>query len=373
MKRSQIVLLSVFIVLTGIIYLVLANNKKESNKELKAENNTVFVPIVNAENKMKTLTLTSYGQILPNSEVIVSVEVQGKLQKGALTMKPGVNFKQGQILYKVDNEEAFYSLSARKTALSNIVINALPDIELDFPKERAKWIEFMKGLDPGKLLPDLPRINSEKERMFITSRTILTEYYNLKSQEARMQKYFFAAPFSGTVVDIYAEPGAIANPGGQIAKIAKSGDFEVKVPISLADLKLYKENSNAEFFDSKGKKIATGNIIRISDVINQQTQSADVYYSVKALPEQNIYHGMYLNVSINKESMKETVTLPRVAVKDGKVKVLNNNKLKSIEVMIVSSKPDSVFVTGLTNGQSVLLEQVEINDPKVKYKGIVRQ
>lgn len=373
MKRNQLILLSVFIVLTGIIYAVLANNKKEVNKELKTENNTIYVPIINAKNEIRTLSLTSYGQILPNSEVIISVEVQGKLQKGALTMKPGVNFKEGQILYKVDNEEAFYSLSARKTALSNLVINALPDIELDFPNERSKWIEFMKGLDPAKMLPELPRINSEKERMFITSRTILTEYYNLKSQEARMQKYFYAAPFSGTVVAIYAEPGAVANPGAQIAKIAKSGDYEVKVPIAMADLKLYKENSNAQFFDSKGKKIATGNIIRISDVINQQTQSADVYYSVKALPEQNIYHGMYLNVSINKESVKETVTLPRVAVKDGKVKVLNNNKLKSVPVMIVSSKPDSVYVTGLTNGQSIVLEQIETNDPKVKYSGIVRQ
>lgn len=373
MKRSQVILLSVFIVITGIIYIVLSKNKKEDNKELKAENNTVFVPILNAKNELRTLTLTSYGQILPNSEVIISVEVQGKLQKGALTMKPGVNFKEGQILYKVDNEEAFYSLSARKTALSNLVINALPDIELDFPNERTKWIEFMKGLDPGKLLPELPRINSEKERMFITSRTILTEYYNLKSQEARMQKYFYAAPFSGTVVAIYSEPGAIANPGGQIAKIAKTGDYEVKVPIAMADLKLYKENSSAEFYDSKGIKIATGSIIRISDVINQSTQSADVYYSVKPLPEKNIYHGMYLNVSINKESVKETVTLPRVAVKDGKVKVLNNNKLKSIDVMIVSSKPDSVYVTGITNGQSIVLEQIEINDSKVIYSGIVRQ
>lgn len=373
MKRSQVVLLSVFIIITGVIYVVLANNKKDPKKELKAENNTVFVPIVKAKNKIRTLTLTSYGQILPNSEVIVSFEVQGELMPGQIKMKPGVNFKENQILYRVDYEETYWTLTARKTSLSNLIINALPDIELDFPSEKQKWIDFLDGISPNELLPELPKISSKKEKMFLTSRTILTEYYNLKSLEARTLKYSYAAPFNGTVVAIYAEPGAIANPGGQIAKIAKSGDYEVKVPISMEDLKLYKENSNAEFYDSKGNKIATGKIIRISDVINQQTQSADVYYSVNALPEKNIYHGMYLNVSINKESVKETVTLPRVAVKDGKVKVLNNNKLKSVDVMIVSSKPDSVFVTGLTDGQSVVLEQVEINDPKIKYNGIVRQ
>jgi len=372
MKRSQIILISVFLGITGIIYLALSANKKEYDKELKTEDTLVYVAVRNVENKVGNLTLTSYGQITPNSEVIVSFEVQGKLEKGASTMKPGTNFRKGQILYRVNNEEALFTLSARKSSLTNLVLNALPDIELDFPSERDKWIQFMNDLSPTLLLPELPQMSSSKELMFMTSRNIISEFYNLKSLEARMEKYFYVAPFNGTVISTFAEPGSIANPGGQLAKIAKTGDFEVKVPISMDDLKLYREKSSADFTDASGKLVAHGKIIRVSNVINQQTQSADVYYSISPVESEQIYNGMFVNVSINQKAERETMTLPRAAVKNGKAKILTEDGIKEQAVVIVSSMPDSVFVTGLKNDQKVLLEALDKVDPKITYKGITR-
>ena len=141
MKRSQIVLMLVFLVLTGIIYMSLSRNKKEFSKTIKEEQSIIYVPVRKVKNEMKKMTLVSYGQISPNSEIIVSFEVQGKLEKGQNIMKPGTNFSKGQVLYKVNNEEAFYALSARKSSLANIVLNALPDIELDYPSEKSKWLK----------------------------------------------------------------------------------------------------------------------------------------------------------------------------------------------------------------------------------------
>ena len=222
------------------------------------------------------------------------------------------------------------------------------------------------------MMPKLPEFKNNKERMFMTSRNLIMEYYNLKSQESRMAKYIYIAPFSGTIIATYAEPGSISNPGGQIAKIAKTGDFEVKVPISISDLDTYKNKSVASFQNASGQTIADGKIRRISNVINQQTQSADVYYSIKPRSGQKIYNGMFVNVTINKEVTKKTMTLPRASVKDNKVQTLKNNVLKNINVLISGTKPDSVFVTGLTNGQHILLEQVDEVDNGVKYEGITR-
>lgn len=372
MKRSQIILFSIFIILFGLIYVVLSGNKDEYSKTIKSESKTIYVPITTVENKMQKMSIVSYGQITPNTELMVSFEVQGKLLKGNQILKSGVKFSKGDILYRIDNEEAFYSLSARKVSLANLVLNALPDIELDFPSEKTKWLQFMNDLDPAKLLPELPAMKSNKERMFMTSRNVLTEYYNLKSTEARMEKYLYIAPFSGTVVDVFAEPGSIINPGSQVAKIARSGEFEVKVPIDLADLKIYQELNEATFTNSSGKVIGKGKIIRVSDVINQQTQSADVYYSVHPLNNEKIYHGVFVNVKIDREANKETMTLPRVAVKNNRVNLLVKDKLIEQEVLIVGSKPDTVFVTGLTNGDKVLIEQVDTEVNGAIYKGIAR-
>jgi membrane fusion protein (multidrug efflux system) len=372
MKRSQIILFAVFLLVSGLIYVAIAANKKETAIKEQAKEKQIYVPITEVKNRMRTLSMQSYGQVTPNSEINISFEVQGKLERGNLTMKPGSNFRTGQVLYRVDNREAFYTLKARKASYSTMVLNILPDIELDYPSQLNKWIEFLNDLDPAKHLPPLPKMVTSKEAMFISSRNIITEYYNLMSLESRMEKYFYVAPFSGTVLSTSAEPGSITSPGMSIARIAKTADFEVKVPISMEDLELYREKGSATFSDATGKQVGSGKIIRVSGVINQQTQSSDVYYSVKALVGEKIYNGMFLNVSIEREAPKNTVTIPRTCMKNGKVMVLEKNRLVPVDVLVVNSKPDSLFVTGLKDGQALVLEFVESKDGKNNFIGIKR-
>jgi len=298
--------------------------------------------------------------------------VQGKLDRGNVSMKPGVNFKKGQILYRINNTEAFYTLSGRKSALANLVLSAMADIEMDFPKEKDKWLQFLEDLSPALILPSFPKVKSDKERLFLTSRNIYTEYYNLSSLESRMDKYLWIAPFNGSVIEVYSEPGSIVNPGGQVAKIIKTGNYEVKVPISMALVEEYKQKSTASFTTSAGELIATGKIIRISNVVNQKTQSADVYYSITPMKGKNIYNGMFVNVGIDRKATELTMTIPRTALRNGKVNTILNDKLIAIPVQVIGAKPDSVFISGLKDGAFVVLEQVEEADSEIKYKGINR-
>jgi hypothetical protein len=325
------------------------------------------------KNKLKILSLQSYGQVTPNSEINIAFEIQGKLERGNITMKPGTNFRSGQILYRVNNKEAHNAYSASIANFSSLVINVLPDIELDFPAERDKWILFLNSLSTAERLPKLPESNSPKEFTLITNRSIRAEYFNLLTQEARLEKYFYVAPFSGTVISTSAEPGSITSPGMTIARIAKTGDFEVKVPIAMDDLELYRDKGFASFSNSSDTTIiATGKILRVSGVINQQTQSADVYYSVIPIKGKPIYNGMHLNVSIEREAHKNTVTIPRTCFKNDKVMVLQGNSLVPVNVFVVKKIPDSLIVTGLKDGQLLVLEQIGNAGKGLKYKGIKR-
>ncbi|MCH2223437.1 MAG: efflux RND transporter periplasmic adaptor subunit [Crocinitomicaceae bacterium] len=373
MKRSQLVLLAVFLLISGLIYIVLAKNKKEEAETNKKEQKIIYVKVAKSKNTINSILMTSYGQVTPNTQLMMAFEIQGKLEQGKHKLKPGSNFSKGQVLARVDNREAFFTLSARKSALRTLILNILPDIELDFPSEKNKWASFLNEIKPSSTMPELPRMSSAKEEGFISSRNIKTEYYTLISLETRMEKYIYIAPFNGTVVEVYAESGSIINPGTQIAKIVKTGDFEVKVPISIEDLEIYKAKNNTTFTDASGKLVATGRITRISNVINQQTQSADVYYSVKAIKGEKIYNGMFLNVTIEGKVVKECASLPRTAIKDNKVFILKDKKLISIPITTISSKPDSVYVTGLKDGMNVVLEHVGDTENKVIYEGISRK
>ena len=341
---------------------------------MKPEEKTVYVPVREVQNQLRTVSMESYGQVNPNSEINISFEVQGKLIRGAVTMKPGMKFRKGQLLYRLNKSDSEYSLMARKSALTTLIVASLPDIELDFPNEREKWVDFLNAIGPkSTTLPEyLPETNSEKESLFIVGRNIMTEFYSLKSLEEQLKKFSYYAPFSGTVISVNAEPGAIASPGMMIARIAKTGDYEVKIPIGMDDLDKFKNQKSATFKNSTGKVVGTGKIIRISDVVNQQTQSADVYYSIKASTGSQIYNGMFLTVTIPIEETKNVMTIPRAAMKKGKVTVLEDGKLIERSVLQKGEVPDSVFITGLENGELLVLEELEKVDPAKTYIGIKR-
>jgi len=82
MKRSQITLLVLFIVISGALYLKLSSNYKGKGKELKETQEEMFVAVQKVQNATTELKLTSYGMILPNTELMISFEVQGVLKKG---------------------------------------------------------------------------------------------------------------------------------------------------------------------------------------------------------------------------------------------------------------------------------------------------
>jgi multidrug efflux pump subunit AcrA (membrane-fusion protein) len=372
MKRNQIIILGGLLLIFALIFISIASKKKSSTKELKTEETTIYVPVQIVNNASKEMQIISYGQVTPMSEIDVAVEVQGKLKQGALVMKPGVSFSKGQVLYRVDNEEAFFTLSARKVQLSNLVVSAMPDIELDFPGEKNKWLDFLNSIKASSRLPEIPSFGSSKERMFMTARGVLADYYNIKSLESRMEKYVYIAPFSGTVIETYAEPGAIANPGTRIARIAKTNDFEIKVPISIDNIANYQKQGSVKFFNSDGLMVGTGTINRVSAVINQQTQSVDVYYNIRPVSNQKIYSGLFLNAAINQSVTKESITVPRMAVDDSKINILIDGKVVQRSIQIVGNKPDSLYVSGLENGERVILEKIEMDKKGKTFKGIVR-
>lgn len=372
MKRNQIVILVIALVIAALIYIRLRANQPDSIDEKKAGNTELFVPVRVVKNELKNQQIVSYGQISPLVEIDIAFEIQGRLKQGSLNLKPGVHFSAGQLLYSVDVEETKQTLSARRTSFANLIIGSLAELEMDYPQAANKWIDYLNKIQPTSTLPELPAFNSGKERMFMTSRNIISEYYNIKSLEERYKKYSYMAPWSGTVVDVISEPGSIINPGVKIARIAKVGDFEVKVPISLTQLDMFKSKGVSTFTDSKGEKVGTGKIVRISDVINQKTQSVDVYYSIKAFPDARIYNGMFVNAEIKQMATIESMAIPRMAVKDNKVLVLENTQLKTRLIEIVNTKPDTVFVKGLKDGETVLLEQVQSAQKVTKYKGIKR-
>lgn len=370
MKKNQLIILSLFFAVSGLTYWRVFSNQKEPIKENKEANTEMYVPTRIVNNSVHKVFLSSFGQISPNQEIDVAFEVQGKLKQGSVRMKPGVSFKKGQVLFSIDTEESIANMKARKSQLANLIVSVLPDIELDYSSSLENWKDFLNKLGIENSLPKIVHVENEQEKMLITSRGIYTEYYSIYSMEKRLEKYTYTAPFNGSVLEVFSEPGSIVNPGVRLCRIAKTGELEIKVPIPLNTFEMFKNSKEATLKNTEDRVVGKGRILRISDVVNSKTQSIDVYYSVKPLKGEIIYNGQFLSVEINKEIEEEGFVLPRNAVKDNKVGVLSSGQIFKKNVNVIAQKSDSLILTGLSNGDEVLLEGVISNLDITKYIGI---
>lgn len=373
MKKSQIILFTVLLVLSGTLYAIVLSNKKEETKEKKGVETQKYISVININNQKRSLTLSSYGQIVPFTELDIAFEIQGRLQKGDLRMKPGSSFSKDDLLYKVNAEEMFFTLNARKAQLANLVIAVLPDISIDFPEEYEKWNGFLNDIKPSGFLPVLPEFSNQKESLFVNSKGIFGEYWSIKSLEEKMSKYIYLAPFSGIVSEVYTEPGSIINPGTRIARIFNREKMEVKLPIPIDVYEKFKRSGKVTFENAKGEPVAQGSLLRSQGKINMNTQSIDAFYSIIPYPNKTLLSGQYVTATIDNLISESVAVIPTNAAKENQVYLLKNHKLEPKKIKIISQKQDSLFVEGLNENDTLVIEFITPSKEIKKYIGITQQ
>lgn len=372
MKLRQIILLLVILAIVGLIYypIISSDGEKESKLDKKEEMN--YLPIVISKNKSRTIDFVSYGQILPNQQLDITMEVQGVIERQNRTLKPGETFKKGEMLLKVERTEALYNLLARRSAFMNLIASIMPDLSIDLPDEKTKWENYLNELNPVKTLPLLPTLTSKKEQLLINNRNIPSEFYSLKALEEQIEKYYYVAPFDGTIISSTTEPGSMVTPGMRIATIAKIGDYEIKAPININTINYFSDIDTVSVTNANGQYIGSAKLIRKSKVINEQTQSIDGFFRLNNHSDQAIFQGMFVNLKVETPLFKEAVILPENAVVNNTVQVLVDSIVHVKNIDIIGSKADSLFVTGITDDAAVVIEQVKEPNSAIKYIGIKR-
>lgn len=371
MKLRQLIILGIFLIILALIYVPILSNKEEEKKTV-SEKTLRYLPIKVVKNENRKNTVTAYGQVMPNNQLEVSLEVQGIIDADNRTLKVGTSFKKGELLVKIDPTDAIYNLLSRRSSFSNLILGVLPDLSIDIPEEREKWETFLDQIDPNKSLPNLPEFKSKKERFTINSRNIPSEYYTIKAQERLLEKYYFLAPFDGTIIASSVEPGSNVTPGMRILTISKTSDYEVKAPVPLSRVPLFQQAEDILFMLPTGEKIGTGKYLRMSRMINSQTQSVDLFFSIASLPEKELIQGMFLNLEVTSSLFEETAVIPDNAIAENRVQLLQDSIVTWHPVQIAASKPDTLFVKGIPNGSKLILEPISNPVDTIKYIGILK-
>lgn len=334
--------------------------REERKAKAKGGNDSIQFKSVTAEliaNDSIIASIKGYGRVVSTSAINVSSEVQGKVVS-AITLKKGIHFKKGETLLTLNSTDAKLALKARKSGFLSLLTSILPDIKIDFPDNFSAWNNFYNEIRVNEPIPFFPEFKSAKEKNFIVARKILTEYYNIKSDEERISKYSISAPFDGSIIDAFTDVGAIVNPGSPVLSIIRDNMMEIEIPIAASKVKQVKIGSSVSLMDHNHKSYE-GKVIRIGDYINQQTQTVPIFVSITSSTD-GLYNGMYLDASIIGNGFDNVVNIPRKAlIGNNKIFIVTPDSiLTSYEVEILDYKENFVTVSGIPDNTNVVVESV---------------
>jgi len=375
MKTRHVVIILFVALLVGMVYILISNiGKFELKKDDKKADNRKFVQVMMATNDSTEVFIEGQGRISSARKVDASAEVQGALLQGSRPLKPGVSFNQGEVLFSVRDSETRLALQARKSSYLNILANALPDLKLDFPDNFEAWKSFFNEIDIANPMPVIPQPKTSKEKTFIASKNIFGEYYNIKADEERLRKYSFVAPFSGSITEVFIEPGSVVNPGSKVCSIIQSNDLEIEVPVDVRNIGWLKIGAEAELLPTSGPQKFSGKVVRIGDYINAASQSVPVYISINKEKDDILYNGMYLTAKINCGTIPNSVELPRRAVfNENMYYKVKDSTLKKMKLKIEYVTKTTVIASGIPEKTYVVIEPVTLVADSIKIAPIIKK
>lgn len=361
-----IVVIAVLLGSAGVAYLLI-KTKPEARKR-KTEISKLGVKAYEEQVSTYSLDVLYPAKVRAQEEVVLGVEVSGKIEKGDVPLKIGQPFRKGDLLFSINDSDINTKLISAKSELITTLSQILPDINIDFKSEYPKWLSFFDNVSFDKPLPALPKLNSSKEKVYLASKGVISKYYNIDALEILAEKHSIYAPFNGVFTDVTKEVGAIASANSQLGEIASTDNLEVVASLSeedagritVGDKALIKARDSKEFY---------GTISRISSFLEDRTQMVDLYITLYE-PTRAIIAGEMLSVVIPIGDVVDVIKLPFDAVSDGGriYGVDKENKIYFVDAKVEYIDGEWAYLSGVPNGLLLLqesllspIEGVEIN------------
>ncbi|MEO1437203.1 MAG: HlyD family efflux transporter periplasmic adaptor subunit [Bacteroidota bacterium] len=297
------------------------------------------------------------GRVQPRYTTQLAAEVQGLILPGRIDFRKGVTFRKGDLLLQIDRKEFEYNLKAQRSQLLDALSAILPDLRSDYPEAFPAWSAYASSFDAEQAIPEMPKPQSDQEKFFLSTYQIYSQYFAIKALEERLSKYQIRAPFDGIFTQTLIDAGSLANPGQALGTIISRNNYELEAGVDLALSQAIKIGDKVQFRNEALNQTFTGTLVRNAKVIDPATQSTNLYFRISG---KNLSAGMYLTGNRKMKANSAGVSIPNQAYKrDGTVLLLREDQITPQPVEILDYLADSLVVSGLDDGDLIILNQFQ--------------
>jgi hypothetical protein len=163
------------------------------------------------------------------------------------------------------------------------------------------------------------------------------------------------------------EVGAYVNTGGQIAKLIRTDELEVEVPVENGQSRWIKIGDKVQVYSRNREIVKTGVVVRKSDFVDPSSQSRSIFVRVNNNVGEELYTGEYKLVVFPGQVIQKSMEIPRNAVfNSNEVFTIVDGKLKKKTINVLKWNETTLIFNGLEVGEKVVAEpliNVKENSP----------
>jgi multidrug efflux pump subunit AcrA (membrane-fusion protein) len=164
--------------------------------------------------------------------------------------------------------------------------------------------------------------------------------------------------------------GAVIRTGQQLGELMATSYYELVATVPLSDLDFLKPGGEVMLTSEDIKGSWKGKIRRISDQLDANTQTVNVYVGVSG---KGLREGMYLRGEAEAKTIVDAVEIDRnLLINEREVYLVKNDTLLLLQPVTVRKfNRETVIVSGLPNGAQLLTSDVAgaYDGMRVQLKG----
>ncbi len=329
---------------------ILASKKKPAPEKAARTIPAVFTQKV--KNTSTPIEVTASGNLAARDRIEIFSEVQGIFEFSAHPFKPGINYRNGEVLLQLNSDEYRANLRAQKSTLYNQIVATLPDLRFDYADAFQKWENYVTSFDVEKPLQPLPEMTSDKEKLFMAGRNINSTWFTVKNVEERLSKYTIYAPFDGVLTEAGLDKGVLVRSGQKLGEYINPSIYELEVAVNSSYVDLLKVGNTVTLNNVERTNTWKGKVSRLNSLVDPNTQTIQAFIRVNG---SGLREGMYLEATLTAKQENNTFEVTRkLIVENKKLFVLENDKLTLTEIEPVHFTEKTAIIRGLPDGTEIL-------------------
>ena len=363
-----------FLVISIALAIFMVKNKSMAVSE-KVKASIPYVKTMMLLPQTVNASIASQGVIAPESALTLLSELNSKVDWISPSMETGSSFTKGDTLLILDKRDYELALIMAESNILNAEVNLEREkAESDLASKEWKRVGAGAGSDLALRKPQLAQAKA----------TLAAAQATLERAQRNLKRTVFIAPFDGRVRTKNVDSEATIFPGTALGNIYATESFEVRLPIADQDVpftgldfngRQIPEDKQLDVELSLGNSILKGKVVRAEAEVDPMTRMLSIVARIDNTPSVSnsnpIAVGQFVEAIIYGIEIPDVVVIPRTAVRDGGVWVVDTSMIlyhRPVEVLRYENE-FALIDEGIETGDRLLTSRLSslVNGLKVTF------